>query len=270
MHYLRQRLFDCPLFLTERVPQAKPNTIAIKESTTDGLGMFATRDIPYGELLLAECPLLVNSVLSESYFYAVDGYTLEDHLKRISIEEEQRLEQALRRMDEDKKDAYMALANSIKGDGPLSNIQQTNGFGIDLNELMDGGMAPDPEELSRDTKVGVDAAGTEHVLHHCQKRVEDESQVVTCAYSCLQILTSHTAASQMPNSSSPWARSPSNSTHCVISRLERRYSSPTPTCMFPLPSVVSNSRGTVSPASAPCARAPRPSRTSSAKLRPPK
>ena len=156
MHYLRQRLFDCPLFLTERVPQAKPNTIAIKESTTDGLGMFATRDIPYGELLLAECPLLVNSVLSESYFYAVDGYTLEDHLNRISIEEEQRLEQALRRMDEDKKDAYMALANSIKGDGPLSNIQQTNGFGIDLNELMrDGGMAPDPEELSRDARVGL-------------------------------------------------------------------------------------------------------------------
>jgi hypothetical protein len=114
-----KRLFDCPLFLTERVPQAKPNTTTIKECTIGGLGMFATRDITYGELLCAERPLLVNPGHCVTYFRAVDGYTLEDHLKRTSIEEEQRLEQVLRRMDEDKKDAYMALANSIKGDGPL-------------------------------------------------------------------------------------------------------------------------------------------------------
>jgi hypothetical protein len=152
----KKRLFDCPLFLTERVPQARPNTITIKECATGGLGMFATRDITYGELLFAERPLLMNPSLHESYFLAVDGYTLEDLLKLTSIEEEQLLEQALKRMDDDKKDAYMALANSIQEDGPLSSIQQTNAFGLDLNELTrDGGVAPDPDELSRAFAAGV-------------------------------------------------------------------------------------------------------------------
>jgi len=154
----KKRLFDCPLFLTERVPQAKPNTITIKECTTGGLGMFATRDITYGELLFAERPLLMNPARCVSYFRPVDGYTLQDHIKRTSIEGEQRLEQALRRMDDDKKDAYMALANSIQEGGPLSSIQQTNAFGIDLNELTrDGGVAPDPDDLSRDfaARVGL-------------------------------------------------------------------------------------------------------------------
>ena len=120
--------------------------------------MFATRDISYGELLFAERPLVMNPAHCESYFCAVDGYTLEDHLKLTSIEEEQRLEQALERMDDDKKDAYMALANSVQNDGPLSSIQETNAFGIDLNELTrDGGVAPDPDELSGDfaARVGL-------------------------------------------------------------------------------------------------------------------
>jgi len=150
----KKRLFDCPLFLTERVPQAKPNTINIKGCATGGLGMFAARDITYGELLFAERPLLVNPAGCVSYFYPVDGYTLEDHLKLASIEEEQQLEQAFRRMDDDKKDAYMALANSIKEDRSLSSIQQTNAFGFDLNELTrDGGVAPNPDELSRGLAV---------------------------------------------------------------------------------------------------------------------
>lgn len=147
----QKRLFNCPLFLTERVPQAKPNTITIKESATGGLGMFATRDITYGELLSAERPLLMNPSHCDFFFHAMDGDTLEDQLKLISIQEEQRLEQAFRRMDDDKKDAYMALANSIQEGGPLSSIQQTNAFGLDLNELTrDGGVAQDPDELSRD------------------------------------------------------------------------------------------------------------------------
>lgn len=53
-------LFDCLAMLTEGVPQAIPNTIAIKESATDGLGIFAARDIAHSELLFAERPLLVS------------------------------------------------------------------------------------------------------------------------------------------------------------------------------------------------------------------
>jgi len=161
-----KRLFDCPMFLTDRVPQEKPNTIIIKESSTGGLGMFAARDITYGELLFAERPLLVGPAMQVSHFYPRDGYTFEDHLKIRSFEREQQLEMAFRRMDDDKKDAYMALANSNKEGGPLSGIQDTNAFGLDLNELTrNRGVVPEHDELRRDFAAGVGLAPLEENIY---------------------------------------------------------------------------------------------------------
>jgi hypothetical protein len=44
---------------SEAVPPVTPGTVEIKESKTGGLGVFACRDIKYGELLLVERPLVV-------------------------------------------------------------------------------------------------------------------------------------------------------------------------------------------------------------------
>ncbi|KIM41185.1 hypothetical protein M413DRAFT_11349 [Hebeloma cylindrosporum] len=149
----KNRLFSCPLFLKEPVPRPKPNTISIKESPTGGIGVFAERDIKYGELLIAERPLLMTGAFTK---YKIRGgdwvhdYTYEDHVKIMWFEQEQQLELAFNRMDDDRKEAYMALANSHKedGSGPLLGVQRTNGFGIDLNELTkNGGRGPSSEEL---------------------------------------------------------------------------------------------------------------------------
>lgn len=159
----QKRLFDCPLFLTERVPQEKPNTIAIKESATGGLGMFAMRDITYGELLFAERPLLVDPGARSSIFDPREGRTLEDHLKNTSFEKEKQLELALRRMDDDKKAAYMALANSMKEYALLSGIQQTNGFGLDLSELTrHGGVELKPQERNMYSATAKNASRINH------------------------------------------------------------------------------------------------------------
>lgn len=138
----KKRLFSCPSFLTCPVPKAKPNTVVIKESPTGGLGMFALRDMKYGELLFAERPLLVcpgnASTHSKSGTGWMDQYTREDLVKILCFEWEQQLEWAVNHMQPERKEAYMALANSHTedGSGPLLGIQRTNGFGLDLNKLV--------------------------------------------------------------------------------------------------------------------------------------
>jgi hypothetical protein len=149
----KNHLFACPPFLTEPVPKPKPSTVAMKESPTGGIGIFAGRDIQYGQLLIAERPLLITPA---AHTYKIRGgdwvhdYTYEDHIKIMLFEREQLLELAFNRMDEDRKDAYMALANSHKedGSGPLLGVQRTNGFGIDLNQLTrNDGREPEVKEL---------------------------------------------------------------------------------------------------------------------------
>lgn len=149
----KNRLFACPPFLTDHVPKPKPNTVIIKESPTGGIGVFAGRDIHYGELLIVERPLLITPATHAYKIRGgdwVDDYTYEDHVKIMCFEQEQHLELAFNRMDEDRKEAYMALANSHKedGSGPLLGVQRTNGFGIDLNKLTrNDGRGPEIEEL---------------------------------------------------------------------------------------------------------------------------
>ena len=149
----KNRLFACPPFLTESVPRPRPNTITIKESPTGGIGVFAERDIKYRELLIAERPLLMTAAFTKDKIRDVDSahdYTYEDHIKIMWFEEEQELEMVFNRMDEDRKEAYMALANAHKedGSGPLMGVQQMNRFWVDLNELTrNGGKGPRYEEL---------------------------------------------------------------------------------------------------------------------------
>jgi hypothetical protein len=138
----KKRLFASPLFLTCYVPQAKPDTVFIKDSPTGGLGMFAGRDIKYGELLFAERPLLVCPATARTHGIhrkeRVDEYTHEDIVKIMCFEWEQQLEFAVSHMDPERREAYMALANSHKedGSGPLFGVQRTNGFALNVDELL--------------------------------------------------------------------------------------------------------------------------------------
>ena len=68
----------------------------------------------------------------------MDEYTREDIVKIVCFEWEQQLDFAVSHKDLERRDTYMALANSYKEDesGPLFGAQRTNGFALNVGELL--------------------------------------------------------------------------------------------------------------------------------------
>ena len=134
------------LYLTQPIPKVAAGTVVIKNASEGaGLGMFAERDIKFGELILAERPLLMHPAV---HLYtpggAVDEYTYEQHMAIMRHENEVGLEFALGRMSERNQAEYKALLNSHTedGSGSLFGILRTNAFGIDIDELTRTTSAP--------------------------------------------------------------------------------------------------------------------------------
>lgn len=169
---------------SEAVPQVTPGTVVIKESETGGLGVFACRDIKYGELLLAERPLVVYPIA-----LSFDCNRLQDevskvpnggHLQQIEVlyktierlqciyayETEMEIQKAFSEMTPDNQRAYLSLANSHQedGSGPLSGILRTNGFGIDLPTFKD-----DADDATKYTAIGKKAS---RFNHRCEYFIE--------------------------------------------------------------------------------------------------
>ncbi|OCH89358.1 SET domain-containing protein [Obba rivulosa] len=93
-----------------------------------GLGMFATRELRYGDLIFAERPLIVAPAAYMTR--APPTETGEPSLEWLFMEWEDLLKAAVGRMSTENQEAYRALANSHVNDGspPLLGIMRTNGF----------------------------------------------------------------------------------------------------------------------------------------------
>lgn len=142
----KTQIVRSPLYLTQPIPKVAAGTVVIKNASEGaGLGMFAERDIKFGELILAERPLLMHPAV---YLYTpggvVDEYTYEQHMAIMRHENEIGLEFALGRMSERNQAEYKALLNSHTedGSGSLFGILRTNAFGIDIDELTRTTSAP--------------------------------------------------------------------------------------------------------------------------------
>ncbi|KAF8800126.1 SET domain-containing protein [Phlegmacium glaucopus] len=120
------------------IPKPPKLNFIVKATPAMGMGMFATRNISFGELILSERPLLIYPRSINIGYDAPDHYSIEQFTKVVSMETEKKLERMLSRMNEEERNAYLELANSHKedGSGPLLGIMRTNGFGIDY--LADG------------------------------------------------------------------------------------------------------------------------------------
>ena len=104
-----------------------------------GKGVFATRDIPVGEIIFAERPLLVvPCAITPFRKINPKDYSTEDYMKIMLFEWEQLLEAAAGRMDPERRAKLMALANCHleDGSGPINGIVRTNGFSA--GNLCDG------------------------------------------------------------------------------------------------------------------------------------
>ena len=125
-------------------PPGNVKSHVVKSTPTMGKGVFATRNIPMGDIIFAERPLLVcPRALIPATDMDLSAYTREDYTKIVMFEREQQLEAAVGRMDPDTKARLMALMNSHleDGSGPINGIVRTNGYAVD--NFWDGDVQPD-------------------------------------------------------------------------------------------------------------------------------
>ncbi|KAF9036932.1 SET domain-containing protein, partial [Hymenopellis radicata] len=103
----------------------------VGSSPLSGLGMFATRNIKQGDLILSERALIIFPA-AVPYSADVSGLSAQD-LQRVVLHSGEKLvERLFDRMNPGQKKAYMSLHNSHKldGSGPLFGVARTNGYKI--------------------------------------------------------------------------------------------------------------------------------------------
>ncbi|KAL1686709.1 hypothetical protein GGG16DRAFT_117637 [Schizophyllum commune] len=95
-----------------------------------GLGVFATRDIKPGELIIAERPLLVVPIAVPSVENIPAYFSMEQVVQARLAEWEKALDILVGRMLPDRREAFMKLANShtTDGSGPILGRIRTNGI----------------------------------------------------------------------------------------------------------------------------------------------
>ncbi|KAJ7236038.1 hypothetical protein C8J57DRAFT_1479364 [Mycena rebaudengoi] len=113
-------------------PVKKPKRLNFRMNPTPGKGsgLFSTRALKMGDLILSERPLFVGA-----RGVPVDhppDLTREQYYQYVLNDLEKVYKYAVDRMDPEPKAAFMALANSHKedGSGPLVGIVRTNGVGV--------------------------------------------------------------------------------------------------------------------------------------------
>ncbi|GAW08775.1 protein [Lentinula edodes] len=123
----------------------KPYRIA--DAGDKGLGVFATRMIRAGELIMDERPLIVtpNSntefLRDKAFIRKLQEYSLEQ-IRQITLHEmDKRVKKSFDRMPLENQKAFMDLFNSHSHDGSGEYIgrTRTNAAGIDVNKLRDKG-----------------------------------------------------------------------------------------------------------------------------------
>ena len=135
----KAQILRSPRYLTQSLPKIAAGTVIIKNASEGaGLGVFAGRDIKFGEFILAERPLLIHPA---DFRYApsgaADDYTYEQHMVIMRHEIETDLEVALGRMSDQNQAVFKSLSNAHTddGSGPLLGIMRTNAFGVNIDEL---------------------------------------------------------------------------------------------------------------------------------------
>ncbi|KAJ7169132.1 hypothetical protein C8R43DRAFT_982422 [Mycena crocata] len=121
-------------------PMVHPKTSAFRVAATKnmGMGLFSTRALKMGDLILTERPLLV---CARGVGVAVPpSFTSAQYFQHSLNELERSYEVSLSRMSAKKQKAFMALANchTEDGSGPIVGIVRTNAVGIE-------GLSPDIE-----------------------------------------------------------------------------------------------------------------------------
>ncbi|KAJ7686584.1 hypothetical protein B0H17DRAFT_1181185 [Mycena rosella] len=122
-------------------PLIRPSSRSYRlaSSPSKGLGLFSTRKIRAGELILSERPLTVTPSSFGNKIRFMREFTEHEKFQAQLYEWEQTLKILFDRLCPEYKTAFMALANSHQhdGSGPIGGIIRTNSLG--LESLQTGG-----------------------------------------------------------------------------------------------------------------------------------
>ncbi|KAH8096639.1 hypothetical protein BXZ70DRAFT_1066025 [Cristinia sonorae] len=135
---LKHKILSVPGY-GARVPKPAGTTYRVSEAAGKGLGVFATRDIQMGELIMAERPLMITPVVMPSRCTSeLQGLSHNDFVQVKLHDAEKIFEWVVDRMTPENREALMALTNShsLEGGGPIIGRVKTNGFGE--SEIVDG------------------------------------------------------------------------------------------------------------------------------------
>ncbi|KAJ7581994.1 hypothetical protein C8J56DRAFT_1100246 [Mycena floridula] len=149
--YIKKIALNYPGF-PAAVPRPTSPAFRIMETESKGLGVFTTRKVLAGELLLAERPLLITpcALYSRDPTTYKSGYTNAQMSQIAWDEREKELEILIGRFLDDKERArVMALHNAHldDGSGPILGIVRTNGF-VGPEELQEKGLKGDEGSYS--------------------------------------------------------------------------------------------------------------------------
>ncbi|KAF8995749.1 hypothetical protein BDQ17DRAFT_1430141 [Cyathus striatus] len=136
-----------PKFPRQLNPTIHPVSYDIRNTKSTGYGMFATRPLKVGDLILIERPLMVLPINTDLSGVDECPELFRNVLKQVQGSKatpmgimEPMLEVAFGRMTKENQEAFLALANAHTNDGTtrLSAIWRTNTFAIsDIGELGD-------------------------------------------------------------------------------------------------------------------------------------
>ncbi|KAH8105197.1 hypothetical protein BXZ70DRAFT_510247 [Cristinia sonorae] len=154
--FLKRKILSTP-GIGSRMLRPSSTMHRISESPGKGLGMFATKDIPAGELIVADRPLLIfpRNIATQRTGAVPLHLTMHEMQQVILNDTEVIYKASVDRMEPDRKEAFFKLANSHTddGSGPIVGRVRTNGFGsadmMDLGEGTAGQYTIICDELSR-------------------------------------------------------------------------------------------------------------------------
>lgn len=130
--YTQKRIFALAGFPKPTNNVVGPPVYEVRETPDMGLGVFATRDMKAGELIVAERPLVVvpADITDFAIGFEEDGET--EKAQAILHVWEEAYQMLVDRLSPENRDAFLGFTNSHTedGSGRITGIIQTNGYAV--------------------------------------------------------------------------------------------------------------------------------------------
>ncbi|KAJ7503037.1 hypothetical protein B0H11DRAFT_1987551 [Mycena galericulata] len=165
-------------------PLVQPSSCSYRlaPSPDKGQGLFCTRKLSAGDLILSERPLTITPAWIARQMRFSRKLTAEEMFQAQVYEWEQTLKVLFDRLHPDYKTAFMALANSHESDGsgPIGGRIRTNGLGVHC--LQTGRFTAEEERTSRQGVYSAVCRQISRLNHSCSPNTIAHFDLATFSY----------------------------------------------------------------------------------------